>query len=1248
MRRSFVLFLAPALGCLPADRGSAIGRVILPQTVTTVAALRVGVIDGAVLPAGCAAPVANLRAAPRLSSGEFPIDARSGRIDNIPAGPNRIFFFEALAGAARDRLVAVGCRDRVLIQGGAVSDLGRVFLAPAPGVALTFEPQPDSAKVGDTVTLVGEGFANDVECIEVAFRGENAAGNSAPRSATVLFATPTQVSVRVPGGALTGPIQASVRATCAGSALTAESSRPFRVVPSIDSIVYSPAACEGGAAASGGRHGEVVELRGSGFSPVAEANRIQITGFTAVRAIWATSQKDLGGIVQDAIRFVVPPGLPAGTLPIAVSVETAGDPNPPLSASVTFRVLPTLREVRPTAAPSGGTVRLDVQGASANESANLITFRYATQSGSGTALTFPTRVEAGDLAVIVPNGVAAGTVNVAVEGECSNERPFFRANILGALPARMPQPPGAGATVAISPTVAHLGGVLGGASTVAWVTSLGAAIETQVYGLSSPAGPVFADDGRSAFFLERGAAKLHRIDLTQAGLPRTEVALSPPLGTPTPGTPLVQRGRFLYALEDGATQNIVRIDPVQRTTRRLFGASTCTTNGIPVDFRDARNLVAAPAADLLVAIQEATPGLTSGAVLVLNPSDDTGCFAAPLPPPAPTRAVAFEPGKAVAYFASGANENLRRVSFAFGTSQTILVVENLPARLPAGAERLMVTPDGAVLLAFAGTARPAELGAERKLAELVAVDLRQGGTNVPLSDRARQQFGEVDVDAVRVSHDSKTLYVPAQRIDPVTREARDATLFHVDLDAFLADTEGSGVGVSAQSYARTGAVRASALAPDSSFLLLLRREEGPNIALTGNLYTFLQRPRGPYRFAVFTDDFHGDAALTSDERHLLALLPGEPDSRVRFFRVGPWDFDPSKDLALPGFAASPRIFASPFEDVAVVIEAGAQESAGDTRRVCLLRNLSRGPATSCPVVAGAGPAQRVEFGPGIAILYTRGGLELQVLDLAVPDPVPRSVPFTVPFSDVFGIPGTKRAFVIHRPILGTPAAVSLVDFASGTSLGSAVLSGTPGLASVDPAGARLIVPLVDSPFVDLVVPTSTGPWVRRMATFGGIHLSASFHSRPEAMLPASPLVAYAFDVLRDGITRFAFSEDRTDDDGTPIAGYAVATGTLPIDRSTRVGLTDADIQMISSAVNDRFSPQVLSGDGRTMWISTGEGADVVAVDAAVGQVAARVPLPGSFPQPRQLLPTRDRRWVAVRDVHSGVLHVVDAAPLVLP
>ena len=52
----------------------------------------------------------------------------------------------------------------------------------------------------------------------------------------------------------------------------------------------------------------------------------------------------------------------------------------------------------------------------------------------------------------------------------------------------------------------------------------------------------------------------------------------------------------------------------------------------------------------------------------------------------------------------------------------------------------------------------------------------------------------------------------------------------------------------------------------------------------------------------------------------------------------------------------------------------------------------------------------------------------------------------------------------------------------------------PGLAALDPDGKRLLVPLVDSPFVNLVEVQSSALKVSRLPTFGGIHLTAAFHS----------------------------------------------------------------------------------------------------------------------------------------------------------
>src|SRR5262249_26263857 len=159
----------------------------------------------------------------------------------------------------------------------------------------------------------------------------------------------------------------------------------------------------------------------------------------------------VGSQTLDLVRFVAPRGLPAGVTPIVVSVASA-DSDPVLSPAVSFRVLPTLREVEPPYAPANGTISLDTLGSSSDESANLITFRWQPAGGGAAeSPTFPTLVANGQLSVIVPGLVSGGTVGVEVAGQCSNERSFFRSNTPMSSFAVLAGPPDSGARVAIAP-----------------------------------------------------------------------------------------------------------------------------------------------------------------------------------------------------------------------------------------------------------------------------------------------------------------------------------------------------------------------------------------------------------------------------------------------------------------------------------------------------------------------------------------------------------------------------------------------------------------------------------------------------------------------------------------------------------------------------------------------------------------------------------------------------------------------------
>jgi hypothetical protein len=1253
MKRALLLFLAASLACQGGEiGGAAVGQVVLPQTAGSADLLRVRVLDGFRLGLGCASSLEALRASTPLVVAEVLLASRAARVDNIPVGDGRVFFFEALSAGSLT-VVAVGCKDGVRIEGGGVTDLGQIVLHPAPQVDLFFEPTPVSGSVGDPIRLEGRGFPNVPSCVEVTFSGKDSTGRPTRRPAEILSASPTTATVRVPLGALSGVLEARVLAPCAEAPLERRGTTVFRVVPTIRSVVYPPAVCRGdGGVVPGARSGAIVELRGDGFSPVAAENRVQLGGLPAFRALWAAAGQTEGPEKLDRLRFAVPRGLPAGLTSVAVSVENDQDPNPSLSAAVSFRVLPTLREVRPPFAPAGGTLRLDVEGTSSSESDNLITFRYLADGGVATSLTFPTLVEGNDLAVLVPNNVQTGTVAVEVAGECSEERPFFRANALGQSDrVEMPGAPGAGATLVFSPTGTHVGGVLGQGQDLAFLQRLRDPPQWATYRLADPTGPAFSETGDAAYFLERGTSRLHRVLLSEPNRSLELVPLSPALGTLAAGAPLLRRGRFLYTL---ATDNIVRIDPESGVTTPVLGPLGCVNPGAPTQLVAARALHGSPSVDLLVAVQGGGL-LPTSTVVVQNPSGP--CVAAKREI-APT-AVAFAPAAPAAYLVSQSPLSSRESQLSLVFFRQVpapalyeLVTVDLPATLPLEVQRLLVSPDGNRMFVFSPTTRsPVRLNTSESAnptIEIQAVDLAQGGVTIALTERARTSFGAIATSAVQISSDSQTLYIPAIRADLGTPGREIVSrLFHVDVEAFLRDTQGTGLGVSATAYGKPGQAYASALSPDgaSLFVLALDSSSGTLPVLTGNLYRFSERPRGPFSVATLNDEFYLDAALSANDARLLTLFADQGGTYLRVHNVGAWTAPSVPDLLLPGFGTATRLFSSPANDVALVVDTGPVETAGPAGRpVCILRNLSQETPRQCPVIPGAGPAERVEFIDELAILHSLHSRDVTVLNLAAPAPVPAKLNTAAFFTDVVGIPGTSQVFLLHSSFGEGPSAISLFDLATRATLGFTYLSGTPGLASLAPAGKRLLVPLVDSPFVDLVSATASGPEAQRLATFGGIHLASVFLARTAAPEPAPELVALAFDVLRDGLTRFSFAES-TVAGGATLPGYAAATSTLPIDRSAPAGLTDADAQMIDYTVGQRLSPLVLSASGGVLWVNTGERGEVVALDAVSEEILARVPLSGSRPQPRQILPTRDGKLLLVRDVRTGVLHVVDTTAL---
>jgi hypothetical protein len=132
---------------------------------------------------------------------------------------------------------------------------------PAPAAPTINSLTPDQGAYGDPVTIDGTGFAANTTDNEVRFAGI---------LAEVIDATATSLDTLVPDGARTGPVTVRRGPEVATSPLDFTVTSPEPPPPTLDALI--PAAAI---------QGESIVLRGTGFHPVPENNRVTFKGAPA-------------------------------------------------------------------------------------------------------------------------------------------------------------------------------------------------------------------------------------------------------------------------------------------------------------------------------------------------------------------------------------------------------------------------------------------------------------------------------------------------------------------------------------------------------------------------------------------------------------------------------------------------------------------------------------------------------------------------------------------------------------------------------------------------------------------------------------------------------------------------------------------------------------------------------------------------------------------------------------------------------
>jgi YD repeat-containing protein len=255
----------------------------------------------------------------------------------------------------------------VVTSSNGVASNGVSFSIPAPNIG---NIAPDSARVGDSVTVTGTNFGTLQG--RVSFNGTNGIPASWSN---------TQIVVPVPTGATTG----SVVVTQGG----ASNSISFTVIPPPSITGISP---------TSGPVNKLVTVSGSGFGIPQDTGTIQFNGTAGKPFSWS----------DGSIKVPVPAG--AATGPVVVS---AGGTN---SNGVTFTVTPgpSISSLSISSGAPGAAVTIAGQNFGSSQGNSVVRFNglpaaVTSWNGNGTSI-----------GVTVPSGVTTGPVTVTVSGQTSN------------------------------------------------------------------------------------------------------------------------------------------------------------------------------------------------------------------------------------------------------------------------------------------------------------------------------------------------------------------------------------------------------------------------------------------------------------------------------------------------------------------------------------------------------------------------------------------------------------------------------------------------------------------------------------------------------------------------------------------------------------------------------------------------------------------------------------------------------------
>ena len=540
--------------------------------------------------------------------------------------------------------------------------------------------------------------------------------------------------------------------------------------------------------------------------------------------------------------------------------------------------------------------------------------------------------------------------------------------------------------------------------------------------------------------------------------------------------------------------------------------------------------------------------------------------------------------------------------------------------------------------------------------DLRVLELGAAGQALPIPTATIEGLGNFNPAMAHFAADERTLYLMTDANGTGSATPRDPALLHIDLQRFLDENAGIGSGVSklnlqsGDSSSDQYTPAATTLSRDGSQLMMVDRA-------SWKVRPFIERRKRPFE-VVGSEGYAYDMALSAgNEGHVLFLVPGENESvHLIALSTRTWLNAGHANLTQITHTRDPH-FLAVGGNYAIIANTKRTSDGVGRDDVCIIKTGDWSGNLDCVTVPGVPASDRaliVENGlaQGAYIKTVHGDRVHFVPDIGNPAGQPvAEYQLSVRLSEIISTDNGQSFIGLYNSLTGFGPELSYIYKLDKVETPQKrfevaqqwTLDGSPGLPIWSPLGQILLIPLADSPFINLMGKGEDGKWdISRLFTFGGIHLGGVFSPVPDPT-PGEPLLkAYLFDVLGDALTTMAFDNKQQD----ALPAYAAPSDVIAIDRSDQ-GFTNADYQFRHMSLKWGFSPMVLTHDGAFLWVNTGESNFLTVIDLATGLIRARVPLKRSDPQFRQLLVFKNAAgtWVIARDANSGQLHFIDAGIL---